>query len=105
VDGTESPEWESANERTVKWDKEQTRYLRERLRSQGGVAVSDQEWLDSLPYTHRFRRPSGGLWYAADPDPGDPPAPGDGHVFVAEIHGPGLEWLPVAEVRTWERVE
>lgn len=28
-----SPEWEAINERTVQWNKEQTRYLRERLSS------------------------------------------------------------------------
>lgn len=29
------PEWETTNERTVTWNKEQTKYLRERLRSVG----------------------------------------------------------------------
>ncbi|HVK15936.1 MAG TPA: hypothetical protein VM533_03245 [Fimbriiglobus sp.] len=31
LESWKSPEWETADERTVKWDKEQTRHLRERL--------------------------------------------------------------------------
>jgi hypothetical protein len=59
VDGTESPEWESANERTVKWDKEQTRHLRERLRSRGGADVEEKEIEHQLNITHWAGRAAG----------------------------------------------
>jgi hypothetical protein len=59
VDETESPEWESANERTVKWDKEQTRYLRERLRSRGGADVEKKEIEHQLNITHWAGRAAG----------------------------------------------
>ena len=40
----DAEEWETTDERTVKWDKEQSKYLRDKL-GEPGKELSDREWL------------------------------------------------------------
>lgn len=69
--------------------------------------MTDREWRDALPPAAEFLTPPGfrgtpgGLrCRPAEPDIGDPNAPGPDCGLV-ELWAGGVAWVPLAELRTW----